>query len=99
MWSWLIGGYTHRATEGLYRDANILAQIGRGTIGQIKVADIRLREIFGQQPQAGDQASPAPFQRLEAKDFDLKHVTRLSALDEDRPRQRIETTKVQRAER
>src|SRR5690554_533345 len=43
----------------------------------------RLRELVGQQPEAGDDARPAPAALVEVEDLDLHGVARLRALDED----------------
>jgi hypothetical protein len=73
---------------------NVVSEGGRGAVPQIEVADIRLREVLGQQPETGNDTGPAPFQRLQAEDFDIENVTGLGALDVDRPGKRVQLGKV-----
>src|SRR5262249_34779494 len=95
----LVERHAHRAAERLDGDVDILAQRRRLAVGQVEVADVRLREILRQQPQPRDDPGPTPVERLQAQNLDLQDITRLGALDVDRPGQRVEPVEIQAAQR
>ena len=90
---------THGSAERLERNPNRGAQRSALTVAEIEVADVRLREVFGQEAEARDQAGPAPFERAQLQHLHFEDVARLRSPDVDRTRERVQAIEVQTGQR
>jgi hypothetical protein len=60
--------------------------------------DEGLAELVGQQPEAGDDAGPAPAALVEVHDLDLHRVARNGARDVDGARDRVDPLEIEHAD-
>src|SRR6266852_5968482 len=96
--SGLVGGHAHGSAEGRDRDVDVVAQLGRGPVAKVEIADAGVGKVRGQQSQARKQGGPPPRTRLEAQDLHLEDVAGLGTLDEDRTAKRVELVEVECSE-
>ena len=61
----------------------------------VPVMQPRVRELVGEQAEAGDVAGPAPARRAQRQDRDLERIAGLCAVDPDRAGDRIDAAEVE----
>ncbi|MDT7792200.1 MAG: hypothetical protein QOD59_1636, partial [Mycobacterium sp.] len=70
-------------------------ELGRVALGEVEVADVRVREVLRQQPELGQHRRPAPRTGAQLEDLDLERVARPGALDVDGAEQVVERVEVE----
>ena len=92
------GTDAHRPEERLDRDRDVVAQIRELAVREVEDADVGIREVVGQQAEAGDDDGVAPAARLHLEDLDRQRVARLGSFDEHRSRQRVDAIPIERGD-
>src|ERR1700704_4071729 len=87
---WLVGGDAHGSAERGNGNVDVLAELCRGSIAELEVADIWVGKIGSQEAEARQQRSPAPGPGFQSKDLNLEHVAGLGVLHKNRTAEGIQ---------
>ena len=88
----------HHPAEGLERENDPVTEDAPVSL-QLVVVDVGLVEVVGQQPEARNDAVPAPALVLQIEHLDLEHIAGHRPLDRNRPGERVNQLVLQLAER